>query len=373
MQHTFTLHRKSVRVSVTHGGKQYRKATGLTVADTSLWNPKAKSLKAKCKDARILPDLLTINTRLCEKEEKARTEKDVLEAIDYALGKEKEPEGVPTFWQYFEEWGERPSTSQRQRALAVRTVARLMGRTEDWADIDTAYWFRLQRKMEDEGMSANYRWNIGSRLRAAVHEGYTLKYHKNDDFREFKARREQVDAVILSPSEIELLWDWQPTSRFLGRVRDLGLIGYYSASRFSDYSRLTMANVREGHLEFTQQKTGDKVVIPASPRLVSLLERNGGHAPSMCSVVFNRKIKDVAKYAGITGVVKLKGEEKQRYDGVQSHTFRRSALSNLHAQGLPLRDCMAISGHKTLSAIQAYLRLDEEESVKRLDNLAFFK
>ena len=57
------------------------------------------------------------------------------------------------FWEYFDEWGKRPSSSQRQRALAVRVVARLMGRRENWNEIDTAYWFRLQRKMEDAGDS----------------------------------------------------------------------------------------------------------------------------------------------------------------------------------------------------------------------------
>ena len=372
MQHTFTLHKNSIRISATHNGKQYRKATGL-ITDPSLWDSKAKSLRAKCKDRRVLFDLLTIHSKLTEKEATARTEQDVLNALDFALGVKKEEKGVPTFWEYFEEWGERPSSSQRQRALAVRVVARLMGKKENWDEIDSAYWFRLMQKMEKEGYSVNYRWNIGARLKVAMHEGYKLKYHHNDDFREFSSRKEQTEAIALTPAEIELLWDYTPTSEMYGKVRDLALIGYYSAARFSDYSRLSVENIRDGKLEFVQKKTGDKVMIPASPRLLLLLERNGGVSPAVNQVVFNRYIKRIAKDAGIGGVVEVRGKKVPRWEMCQSHTFRRSALTALYLSGVPVRDCMFVSGHKSISAFERYLRIGKEQAAERLAGAEFFK
>lgn len=381
MQHTFTIHKNSIRISATHEGRQYRKATGLTT-DPALWDSKAKSIRAKCKDRRVLPDLMKIHSRLIEKEARARTEEDVLNAIEYALtGRERTASRkAPTFWEYFDEWGRRPSSSQRQRALAVRVVARLMGRRENWDDIDTAYWFRLQRRMEDEGYSVNYRWNIGARLKVAMHEGFRLKYHNNQDFREFQSKKEQTEAIALTPEEIELLWAYSPRNELYGKVRDLALIGYYSAARFSDYSRLTMDNVRDGKLEFVQKKTGDKVIIPASPRLVLLLERNGGVAPSVNQVVFNRYIKTIARDSGIGGVVDLPeshrkrdGSPTYRWEMVQSHTFRRSALTALYLSGVPVRDCMFVSGHKSISAFERYLRISKEQAAERLSGSRFFK
>lgn len=381
MQHTFTLHKNSIRISATHNGKQYRKATGLTI-DPALWDSGAKSLRAKCKDRRIQPELLTIHSRLIEKEAIAKTEADVLAAIDYALGKEQVSRGaaVPTFWEFFDAWGQRPSSSQRQRALATRVVARFMGRKENWDEIDTAYWFRLQRRMEDAGLSVNYRWNIGARLKVAMHEGFKLKYHTNQDFREFQSKKEQTEAIALSPQEIELLWEYTPKNELYGKVRDLALIGYYSAARFSDYSRLSIDNIRDGKLEFVQQKTSDKVLIPASPRLVLLLERNGGESPKVNQVVFNRYIKTIAKDAGIGGVVELpksrqkeNGEPTYRWEMVQSHTFRRSALTALYLSGVPVRDCMFVSGHKSISAFERYLRIGKEQAADRLAEVGFFK
>ena len=390
MQHSFYLDKRSVRISVTHKGVQYRRATGLLISHPSLWNANASSLRAKCKDRAILPDVLTINSRLSEWEVWVRTQEQVEEAIEFALnwnGQRKQKDkpvpvkkSFPKFWDYFEEWGRRPSSSQRQRALAVRVVARLMGRNDDWGDIDSAYWFKLKRKMEDAGFSVNYRWNIGSRLKVVMHEGFKLKYHTNMDFREFQSKKEQTEAIALSAEEIELLWDYEPKNELYGKVRDLALIGYYSAARFSDYSRLSLDNVHEGKLEFRQQKTDDKVLMPASPRLVLLLERNGGKSPSVNQIVFNRYIKTIAKDCGIDGVVELSksrrkkdGKPTYRWEMVQSHTFRRSALTALYLSGIPVRDCMFVSGHKSISSFERYIRIGKEQAANRLADADFFK
>lgn len=44
-------------------------------------------------------------------------------------------------------------------------------------------------------------------------------------------------------------------------------------------------------------------------------------------------------------------------DGVSSHSFRRSALTSAHNAGVPLRVLMALSGHKSMSALQRYLEV----------------
>ena len=380
MTHTFHLDRSSICIYASHNGRQFKKATGLTI-DPVLWNKDAKSLRGKCKDAKVYDKLRLIDLRLKEREDDAVTSEDVRSIISFSItGTDVPKKERPTFWEYFDEWGRRESSSKRQRGLAVRVVAKLMGRKDDWEDIDSAYWFRLQRKMEDAGFSVNYRWNIGARLKVAMHEGYRLKYHKNMDFQEFRSKKEQTDAIALTPDEIEKLWRYRPKYKLYRDARDLFLIGYYTGSRFSDYSRLTKGNIHDGVVEFVQQKTDDKVVIPASPRLVELIKRNGGKAPDMNHTVFNRYIKKVAKEAGIDGIVQLSksrrkedGEETHRWEMVSSHTARRSLLTNLYQSGVSARDCMAISGHKSISSFERYLKITSEQSVERLKGNGIFK
>ena len=381
MTHTFNLDHSSIRLIVSVGGKKFKKATGLSI-EPALWNQKAKSLRAKCRDEKVYKALNLIHIRMQEAEDKNMAPAD---AIEYALtanpvSAKPVNKTRPSFWEYFELWGKRPSSSMRQRKLAVRKVAELMGKKEDWEDIDSAYFFKLKRKLEDSGYSVNYVWNICSRLKVVLHEGFKLKYHSSMDFHEFRAKKEQGEAIALTTEEIEMLWNYQPKTEMYRQCRDLFLIGYYTGSRFSDYSRLTRDNISNGMVEFYQQKTDDKVVIPASPRLVELLERNGGVAPQVGHVVFNRNIKLVAKEAGINGVVQLSknkrkadGSATYRWEMVSSHTARRSLITNLYQSGVSAKDCMAISGHKTLSSFEAYLKISQEQSINKLKGNAIFQ
>lgn len=379
MTHSFNIDRTSIVLYVSHEGKKYKRATGITT-DPSLWDRRAKSLRAKCKDARAYERLRLVHLRLEEREPDARTEADVLAVIGYALSGEESARERPTFWEYFDEWGQRESSSKRQRALAVRVIGKLMGRREDWEDIDSAYWFRLQRKMEDAGFSVNYRWNLGARLKVAMHEGHKLKYHSNTDYQEFRSKKETADAIALTPAEIELLWEYRPRYKLYREARDLFLIGYYTGARFSDYSRISSDNVHGNLVEFVQQKTDERVAVPASPRLLELLARNGGRAPAMNHAVFNRYIKKVAKDAGIEGIVQLSrakrkadGSVTHRWEMVSSHTARRSLLTNLYQSGVSARDCMAISGHKSISSFERYLKISADQSVERLRDNGIFK
>ena len=50
-------------------------------------------------------------------------------------------------------------------------------------------------------------------------------------------------------------------------------------------------------------------------------------------------------------------------EGVSSHSFRRSALTSAHSAGVPLRVLMALSGHKSMSALQRYLEVTPAQRV----------
>ena len=361
---------------ISHNNRKYKKQIGITVKPSDF-------KKQRVKNETINDRLRTIEIRLNERLTQFSSEEEIKGAIAYALsGKPAETKrrSTPTLWEYFKEWSERESTSKRQRALAYRTIKRLMGEGADWNDVNSAFHFSLCQKMAQAGFSVNYQWNLISRLKCVMNEGYKLKYHDNTEFRDFPAPKENTEAIALTPEEIELLWQYKPKSALLGQVRDLFLIGYYTASRFSDYSRMTLDNIHDGRIDFVQKKTNDRVLIPASPRLIELLERNGGHAPGVGSVILNRYIKTVAREAGIDGIVQLPKSQRKdkegathRYEMVVSHTARRSAITNLYVSGVPARDCMFLSGHKSLRSFERYLKVSKEQAADRLAQNAFFK
>lgn len=56
--------------------------------------------------------------------------------------------------------------------------------------------------------------------------------------------------------------------------------------------------------------------------------------------------------------------------GVSSHSFRRSALSQMSNAGIPLRVVMEISGHRNLEQLQRYLEVSDEQVLGAAASLA---
>lgn len=386
MRHSFNIDKGSIRLVATHAGKQYKKATGLTTSP-SLWFREAKSLRAKCRDEKIWASLRAIDIRVCEKESSADDEADVLRIMEYGITGKMPEKKVPawekklSFWEYFDEWANRPCTQVRQKKLCYNNIARLMGKGFDWDDVDSAFHFRLVQKMQDAGFGINYQWKTISQLKTVMNEGRKLKYHRNLEFQDFKTRRVDPDTVYLTADEVERLWDYKPKGELERKARDLFLLGVWSCARFSDYSRLSREMIWDNAIHFTQVKTASSVLVPASPRLLEILDRNGGRAPHIAQQHLNEWIKKVCRAVGILDRV-----EVTRYDGVthttkvvekcdlvSTHTARRSGITQLYLTGIPLHQVMLISGHKDEDSIRHYLRLTKEENAKMLADNPFFK
>lgn len=389
MTHTFNLNGRTIRIIVSQGGVKYKRATGLTI-DPRLWNQKAKSLPAKCQDRKVWAELRLINARMEEKEGEGCI--DMAEAVSYALGgrsvakspeiaREKKAGGAQTFYEYFEEWAGRDTPQRRQRKNALKLVRGCMGDGYDWKDIDTAFYFRLIQKLKDKDYSVNYIGSVVKKLKTVMSEGHKLKYHTNTDYHQFKSPMEQTDAVYLTKPEVDRLWGLDLDDDTERKTRDLFLLGCYTAMRFSDYSRLSEDNIRNGMIYMTQRKTAGRVVVPASPKVIAILKRNGGAAPKMPQAVLNRVIKVVCFKARIFDkieVTKSRGGRhetsmKEKYELVSSHTARRTAATLLYQSGVSAAQVMQITGHKTEAEFYKYIRTTKEENAEALKDNPFFK
>ena len=62
---------------------------------------------------------------------------------------------------------------------------------------------------------------------------------------------------------------------------------------------------------------------------------------------------------------------KLEIEGVSTHSFRRTALTRMSDAGVPLRHIQAISGHKTLAALERYLGVTEQQKENAISTLNF--
>lgn len=376
----------AVRLIITHKGKVYRKYTGISVK-TKQWRKSKRDGQwpTNPDDSDKLKRIkLALESRLNE----YSTEPEILLTIDDVLSQKSSyytpiaaTEKRPSFWEYFDSWSQKDVPAKRQRRNAYTLIGDVMGRATDWEGVNEAYYFRLVQQMNERKYSKNYQGSIISKLRTVMSEGYKLKYHHNEAFQNFKKFVEQPDTVYLTTAEVDKLWHLDLQDEMEKKVRDLFLIGVYTAARFSDYSKLSKDNISKGFITFNQQKTADSVVIPLSPRVAEILKRNGGHAPEVNQVVFNREIKTVCMKAKINDKVQVTRSKGARHETttepkwklVSSHTARRTGATLLYKSGVPSRQVMLITGHKSEQAFRSYIRITKEENAQALQNNPFFK
>lgn len=369
---------------VSSGGRKCKKQIGLSVFPSEF---KKQRTKREAENAY----LRTIERCLDERLGGPTTEQQIKDAIEYAIAsakgrpvQQKEKKGVgasrPSFWEYFGQWAERDVAQKRQRKNIRRLICETMGSSDDWESIDSAYHLRMVTRMKEDGRGLNYIASAVSMLKTVMGEGYRLKFHTNTDFQAFKRHEVQPDTVYLTRAEVDAIYGMQFQGALKSKVRDLFILGCSTAMRFSDYSRLSLDNIRDGFIYLTQKKTGGRVVIPASPRVLEILNRWGGKAPAMSQQVFNRRIKEVAKEAGIVQpveVTRTRGDKREtsmlpKYTQVSSHTARRTAATLMYQSGIPASQVMAITGHSTESAFYHYIRTTKEENARMLASNPYF-
>lgn len=382
----YTSERSAVRLVITHKGRVFRKYTGVSV-ETAKWR-RPKRGRQWPTDPADAAKLKTILLGLEERLNEYSTTEDITKAVDdvlsanldnYTAIQEKAP-GTPSFWDYFRSWATRPHPAQRGDMNIMRRVSEFMGMQDDWGDIDSAWYFRLMKKMNEAGYSVNYKGTITSRLKTVMAEGFKLKYHTNMEYLNFKKTQEPADTVYLTQEELDAVWELHLDGGAERKARDLFILGAYTASRFSDYSRLSLADIHDGKIRFVQKKTAGEVVIPAAPRVIEVLKRNGGRAPELCLVQYNKNIKEVCRRAGMdtpVTVTRSRGavhvtERKRKYELVSSHTARRTGATLLYMSGIPLRQCMLITGHNTEESFMKYIRVTKEQNADLLSSNPFF-
>lgn len=200
----------------------------------------------------------------------------------------------------------------------------------------------------------------------------------------FKIQSEDSGTIFLSIEELQKLNNLKLNPR-RSQVRDLFVIGCFTALRLSDYSSLSESNfdLKNNQIRILTQKTKEPVVIPMHPVVREIIDRNGGYVflqYGRSEYNFNKVLKRIAQSAGFTEEVliertrggQIHRDIKKKYELVSSHTARRTAATNMHLAGIPDFRIMLITGHKSWNSFCRYIRIGKDENAKELQNHPFF-
>lgn len=223
---------------------------------------------------------------------------------------------------------------------------------------------------------------------------YGIKIHPDVLNGEFRAPKEKVNFITLSEKEILTIFnhDFSHTP-YLDNARNWLIIGVWTGARVSDLLNFTTKNIKNGFIEYTAKKTGQKIILPLHPQVLQILENLNGQFPrKIASQNFNNFIKIVCKEAKINQLAygskkidinnqdqaatvkkkkpskwrKISGEFK-KHDLVSSHICRRSFATN-HYGKLPTPVIMAVTGHKTEKMFLNYIGKTASDNAETLKN-----
>ena len=210
------------------------------------------------------------------------------------------------------------------------------------------------------------------------------KTHKNKKFKVFDVPTEQI---YLTDAELTAIYNLDLSkNKRLDKVRDLFIIGCYTALRFSDFSRIKKEYLQEYAegtiLKIKTKKTNEIVEIPLHYRVSEIMQKYDNNIPpAISNQKLNEYIKEVGKLAGIDTII-IRNEKKgnlsiekqfKKYELITTHTARRSSATNMFKSGIQTIKIMKITGHKTETAFMRYIRITPEENAKTLLNHDYYK
>lgn len=236
---------------------------------------------------------------------------------------------------------------------------------------------------------------VGVAERQGLHNNHlAASYLKSPQIRE----EDKAKEIYLTKDELSALYE-MPLEGFEEQVRDVFLIGCFTAMRFSDYSRIKKENIGFTNsgtkvIRIKQEKTAGTVVIPIlDERLETLLKKYDYNVPEVLDQSLNRTIKEICKRLSDTvpslgkkertvlnlkerrsemearkkGIELFKYDEqgfpiRPRWELVASHTARRSCITNMYlSKKFSVQQMMSVSGHKTETMFYKYVKLSLDE------------
>lgn len=160
--------------------------------------------------------------------------------------------------------------------------------------------------------------------------------------------------------------------------RDRALFGIclYTTARINEACSLHTADVYgadgrvRDRITFRRATTKGKQEtrsVPVSPELRQLLEEYRSNRPYLFPGRWGRgHICPESADAILRAVFRQLGIE-----GASTHSFRRTAITWMHNERVPIKHIQSISGHKSLSALQRYIDVTEKDKEMAIATLSF--
>ena len=376
-----------IQLVVRHDGKRIRKNTGLSVLE-SHWNGhrvKPNLKKEPNNNYEITNNELQLIEEKVNKLFLFLKGNDIpfsVEKFNEIFEKKEEPsDNKFDFFSCFEEYIEKgkltktPNTIKGQNTIKnyLEFFCKENGFSLSFDNIDDAFFEQLRDySYETKKMKQNYFAKVIKVLKSFLNWATEKGYNTKRAFEKFRATEHDIHIVYLSFDELMKLYEKDFDNDRLSQVRDFYCMGCFTGLRFSDLSKLHLANISEDHIVLSIQKTKTQNhAIKLNKYAKAILEKYKGTIyeplPIISSQKFNEYIKECCELAEITQPFtihwfvgnKKKSLTQPKCKFITSHTARKTFITNSLLLGMEPKAIKMIANIKKDAVLDKYMKVTE--------------
>lgn len=316
---------------------------------------------------------------------------------------QEEEKKFVSFSQKFKDSSDKKSNTLRSYQTAINKIKEYEIEKKiilKFEDITMSFYNDFKKYLTDDGCSKNYIGTIFKNILLFMREAKEQGLCEFEKPRGFIVDNENADTISLTEEEIsqvqsvifteELIRDHYPEIKrpnlarkikSLNLERDRFIIGYCTALRISDYSRIDDYNIEDNLIAIWTRKKDKKVYIPIHYYLQDIINRyNGLKLPKISDQKHNDQLKEICKISGIDtpirktmtkGGVRIEVVEP-KYKFVTSHTARRSGATNMYRNGIDILYISRLLGHSKIEQTVKYLKITTKELAISLKDNPYF-
>jgi site-specific recombinase XerD len=235
--------------------------------------------------------------------------------------------------------------------------------------MDNTFLDQFKKYMYNEVKSSTN--TIGGKikhLKSFLNWAFINELTTNVKFKNFQKPSSETTIVTLNREQLDILFYLDLTgSARLDRARDLFILGCSTGLRFSDYSVISLANIKGDFLVISTEKMDNQVRIPLNDYSRAIICKYPKGLPTLSNTNLNKYLKEIgikAKFFEEHEITTYKGGKKEKHNQplyvlLTSHCARRTFATQSLARGMMMHDVMKITGHRDIRSFMRYVHIAE--------------
>lgn len=232
------------------------------------------------------------------------------------------------------------------------------------------------RWCEEKGMRVNEAYKLyKANLKSVERKVFFLEVDELERVMQYEFPERGTEVTLRNADGTTYTKIVEESPRTLNRVRDMFCFCCVTSLRFSDMCALKWANIKDGQINYVQQKTSTSVQAPLNAPALAILERYKGMSQqggkifdAMSNQKMNKYLKVIGELCEINSPfvqyskhgTEVRESAGLKWEFLSTHAGRKTFVCYALKKGVSPTDVMKITGHSDYKAMRPYIDVTDE-------------